>query len=483
MSAAPAGAHGPARRGAGPRRRFLACAAVVVALTASAVPFSRHPLGTAASFLPALLAVVACFDLMSVYLIVGEFRDSGDRRVLTMSCAYMWSLVTMAAYAAAFPGVLSQHPPLAVTASMAPWFYITWHGGFPVMLGLAWTRWPARWAVSTPIGQRRREAIRTITATAVAACGVVTLLAVFAHRLPVLIHGVDTTAMTRLTGPVTVPLTLLSLVATFRGTRGRTGPEQWSAMVVLVCLSDLTLTYTAGHRYSVGWYAGRTTTLVASGVVLAATISALRRAKSQAQHESRIDGLTGLANRASAHRDLQLLIDGARRAGTPLSVIAFDIDLFKQVNDRHGHGAGDRVLAGIGHGLPTWLRTNDIVARVGGEEFLVVLPNTSEADACVVAEKLRQRVASSGAAQQHQRVTVSLGVAGLDRDSEDLDSLLRRADVALYVAKQQGRNRTCLADNVPLPAAADVLNPTPVGQSAQALITARADATNTTGSV
>jgi diguanylate cyclase (GGDEF)-like protein len=416
--------------------------------------------GPAASFLPALLAVVACFDVMSVYLVVGEFRDSGDRRVLMMSCAYMWSLVTMAAYAAAFPDVLSSHPPLALTPSMAPWFYICWHGGFPVLLGLAWARWPSRWVGPTPAGRRKREAVLTITATAVAASAVVTLLAVSASTLPTLIHGVDTGEMTRLTGPVTVPLTVLSVVTTYRNTRDRTGPERWAAMVILVCLSDLILTYTAGYRYSAGWYAGRTMTLIASGVILVATISALRRAKEQAQENSRTDGLTGLANRTSAHRDLQMLIDGARRTHAPLSVVTFDIDLFKQVNDRHGHGAGDRVLAGIGHGLKTWLRVNDIVARVGGEEFLVVLVGTSAPDARMVAEKLRQLVADSGAARHHQPVTISLGVATLQQ-GETLDSLLRRSDLALYTAKRQGRNQTCTAEDVTLPPTADLLSPAP----------------------
>ncbi len=215
--------------------------------------------------------------------------------------------------------------------------------------------------------------------------------------------------------------------------------------MVLVCLSDLVLTYAARHRFSLGWYAGRSLTLVASGVVLLATVGALRRSRSQAQRDALVDGLTGLANRRSAHRDLQLLIDFSRRAGAPLSVISFDIDLFKQVNDQAGHQAGDEVLARIGEALPGWLRVADVVARVGGEEFLVLLPNTDAAGAQLAAEKIRRGVESMTWDDVVTPVTVSLGVAAVEDASEDLNSVLRRVDAALYDAKRRGRNRTALA--------------------------------------
>ncbi|GAC1439904.1 MAG: hypothetical protein NVSMB55_02750 [Mycobacteriales bacterium] len=427
-------------------RRPLALAAVIAAaFTAALAPFGAHPLSPTVSFLPAMLAIVACFDAMSVYLLLGEFRDGGDRRVLMMSWAYVWSLVTMLGYALAFPDVVSTHPPLALTASMAPWFYLAWHVGFPLLLGIAWAPWQARWTTPAPPRRRRQQANLAAALATVVSVLAVLVLALCAHALPVLIVGIDTSRMTDLTAPVALPLTVLALVSAYRGTRLRTGPERWAAIVVLVCLSDLVLTYAARHRYSLGWYAGRTLTLVASGVVLFAAVAALRRAKAQAQSDALIDSLTGLANRRSAHRDLQLLISFCRGAGTPLSAITLDIDLFKQVNDEHGHEAGDQVLAGIGTALLGWVRASDVVARIGGEEFLVVLPNTAVEGARVAAEKIRRGIQSLSWPDLDREVTVSLGVGCLGGPTDDAFGLLRRIDAALYAAKHLGRNRTVLA--------------------------------------
>ena len=331
-------------------------AILLLCVTAALLPLATHPLGPKPSFLPAMLAIVACFDVMSVYLLVGEYRDTGNRRILAMSWCYVWSLVVMSGYTLAFPGVISAEPPLALTPSMAPWFYIAWHGGFPAFLGLAWAPWPGRLAAITPTPQRRRQALLSIAVVTGCSAAVVTVMTLLAHQLPVVIQGVDTSRMTRLTAPVTLPLTLLALVLARRGTRSRLGPERWTVVVILVCFCDLVLTYAARHRYSLGWYAGRTLTMVAAALDPLAMLATLRRAKSQAEHEAMVDPLTGLANRRSVDRDITLLIDFSRLTGAPLSAIAFDIDHFKAVNDRYGHAVGDAVLAGLGRQLPGWLR-------------------------------------------------------------------------------------------------------------------------------
>jgi diguanylate cyclase (GGDEF)-like protein len=430
----------------------LACLVV----TALVLPFVHHQLGPAASFLPALLAVVAVVDVLSVFLLVGEFHDSGDRRVLVMSCAYVWSLGAMLAYACAFPGVVAASPPLARTASMAPWFYVLWHGSFPILLGAAWAPWPARWTGPVAASARRRSWLLAVFAAAACSAAVVTAMTLSARSLPVLIHGVDTSAMTRLTAPVTLPLTLVALALAWRGTRDVRGPERWAPVVVQVCLADLVLTYTARTRYSVGWYAGRTLTLAAAAVVVLATIHALRRAKSQAQLDALLDPLTGLANRRSADQALTILLAGAYRSGTPLSVLALDIDHFKRVNDEHGHAAGDAVLRGIGAYLCSQVRRSDLAARVGGEELLLVLPGSDQEEALALAERIRRDVAHLPLPVQ---VTLSTGVATSHPMDHSADELLARADGALYEAKRQGRDRvvvascspTTVASRVPVP--------------------------------
>jgi two-component system, cell cycle response regulator len=157
------------------------------------------------------------------------------------------------------------------------------------------------------------------------------------------------------------------------------------------------------------------------------------------------DTLTGLANRRYILTQLGAQVSGARRHERPLSVAIIDIDHFKAVNDTHGHAAGDRVLVAVATALAGHLRAEDQLGRLGGEEFLAVLPDTDAAAAGRVAEKLRCEVANAGVQHDKLRlgVTVSIGVATWA--GEPPEQLLRRADVALYGAKAAGRDRALSA--------------------------------------
>lgn len=168
-----------------------------------------------------------------------------------------------------------------------------------------------------------------------------------------------------------------------------------------------------------------------------------------ARHDSLRDALTGLANRRSAEARLGMLIAQARRRDEPLSVVTLDLDHFKRVNDTWGHACGDLVLAATGAVLLAEIRSSDVAARFGGEEFLMVLPFTNEAYALHVAERVRERIAhmSVDSPDGPIRVTASLGIATLGPD-ESMESMLERADAALYRAKREGRNR-CVASEAP----------------------------------
>lgn len=444
------------------RRTPLIVGCLVVAMTLALLPFGGLRGGASTSFVPAMLAIVLCFDVLSVYLLVGDFRDSGEPRVLVMAAAYSWSLVLMGAYALAFPGVLP-HPPLAVTPSVAPWLYIGWHAGFPVLLGVAWAPWPPRFGMPIiEIGRHRAVVLvlASITALAGGACAAAVL---DARGLPVLIHGLDTSRMATLTAPIVVPLVILAVVATARGCWHRTGPERWSAIAVLVCLCDLALTYTSHFRYSLGWYAGRTMTLAAAGVLLIAMLADVRSAKARATHNAAHDELTGLYNRRSVHDQLAQLASRSRRSGAPLSVLLIDLDLFKRVNDSLGHDVGDTVLRTVAANMHATVRRGDVVARVGGEEFLVVLPDTGLDQAHVVAEKLRatlREVTLPGVSA----VTASMGVTTLF-DGDTVPVMLRRADQAMYRAKAGGRDRVIYADRaepwIPSPGGTVAIAPIP----------------------
>ncbi len=160
------------------------------------------------------------------------------------------------------------------------------------------------------------------------------------------------------------------------------------------------------------------------------------------------DALTGLYNRRRFHDVLGKEFERSKRYATTVSVIMLDIDHFKKINDTFGHQAGDAVLKVIAELLLKSIREVDTAARYGGEEFVVVLPSTEKKDACVVAERMRQKVEAYRFADLNgSSVTVSIGVSGMpDEDILTEEKLIRCADYALYRAKEAGRNRIEIAD-------------------------------------
>lgn len=187
-------------------------------------------------------------------------------------------------------------------------------------------------------------------------------------------------------------------------------------------------------------------TAIALGSLLLALLAMLvmrQFARTRSLHAlASTDPLTGVANRRHIERFAAQAVIRARSRGEPLVVLTFDVDHFKQVNDAHGHLVGDRVLMRLTHACQGVLRHFDLLGRVGGEEFLVVLPNTRLDQALPIAQRLRGASSSIDLADipGQAPVTISLGLAELAPD-EDLTALLVRADRALYRAKSAGRNR------------------------------------------
>ncbi|ANK72072.1 MULTISPECIES: PleD family two-component system response regulator [Ensifer] len=161
------------------------------------------------------------------------------------------------------------------------------------------------------------------------------------------------------------------------------------------------------------------------------------------------DGLTGLHNRRYFDTHLKLLMDRAAARGRPLSICMTDIDRFKQVNDTYGHDVGDEVLREFANRIRTTVRGADLACRFGGEEFIVVMPDTSAEMAAGVAERLRTIIESLPFAIPQAdgplKVTASMGIATLRPGSDTAEALLKRADMALYQAKHEGRNRVVAA--------------------------------------
>jgi diguanylate cyclase (GGDEF)-like protein len=154
------------------------------------------------------------------------------------------------------------------------------------------------------------------------------------------------------------------------------------------------------------------------------------------------DSLTGLYNRKHFMEFAVILLERARRAKTPCSILMFDLDHFKEINDTYGHPAGDETLRSVGATVKDVIRSYDVIGRYGGEEFIVFMDGATLEVASSRADYIRGRVASLDIrhADIDIRVTCSIGVAATPDGSEDLPSLIERADAALYRAKRDGRN-------------------------------------------
>lgn len=174
---------------------------------------------------------------------------------------------------------------------------------------------------------------------------------------------------------------------------------------------------------------------------------ALERAMREAEALARTDPLTGLKNRRAFFDMARLVHDAAMRYGHRYSVIMVDLDHFKKINDTHGHSVGDRALKAIAETLCGIVRAADVAGRIGGEEFAVVLPETSGQNVVTLAERLRVRISAitvpSG--KGALSVTVSIGIADSADGDASVEDVMTRADAALYRAKAEGRNRVAVA--------------------------------------
>ena len=201
----------------------------------------------------------------------------------------------------------------------------------------------------------------------------------------------------------------------------------------------------------------RTTEVHRANAEMAIANEKLGEANEQLNRLATTDELTGLFNRREAMARLKDLWSAVERRGAPLSCILMDIDRFKIFNDTHGHGVGDIVLKETAAAMSATTRSHEWVCRIGGEEFLVVCPDSARDQAVVAAERLRKAVEAHTVRTDDLElgVTISAGVAERTPAMTRPDDLLRAADDALYDAKRRGRNRVCLAGKNKLAEATD----------------------------
>ncbi|CAN5382971.1 diguanylate cyclase [soil metagenome] len=176
----------------------------------------------------------------------------------------------------------------------------------------------------------------------------------------------------------------------------------------------------------------------------------LKRKNKNLRRKSLIDPLIGTWNRGAIMRILAVEATRCDKLGVPLSLIVADLDFFKKINDTYGHPAGDTVLVKVASRLRSCIRSQEALGRYGGEEFLIVLPGSSQATAMAVGERMRLAVANEPAVINDAQIglTISLGIASTDLfPAATIDELISRADIALYAAKDSGRN--CVVQATP----------------------------------
>jgi diguanylate cyclase (GGDEF)-like protein len=210
----------------------------------------------------------------------------------------------------------------------------------------------------------------------------------------------------------------------------------------LVSGSEIVGTLLVAHANRIS---GRERAALRDAARRAAPILASQRELALVEERSVTDALTGLPNRRAAEETIRRMVAQAGRSLSPLGVVLLDLDRFRVLNDLHGHTHGDKALAAVGRLLSATVRASDFAARFGGEEFVLLLPETDRQGAMELAEKIRRQIERTELVQTGP-ITASFGVASLPEDAVAPDELVRKADRALYMAKAQGRNRVESAD-------------------------------------
>ena len=190
------------------------------------------------------------------------------------------------------------------------------------------------------------------------------------------------------------------------------------------------------------------TIVCATGILLSFLWMTAERLQRDLEIQARLDGLTGLLNRRALEQEFAREAERSDRSKEALALVLLDLDHFKFVNDLYGHHAGDLLLCEVARILQQTLRRMDLVARIGGEEFVALLPQTGKTEADRIAERLRQEIQVSQVpfGRSQISVTASIGVAIWHGDGDEWESLLQRADAGMYLAKGAGRNRVeCIA--------------------------------------
>ncbi len=385
-----------------------------------------------------LLVRTACIAIalaLALSALMGFFT-SRDRDFLF----YILSSVLLVVWQAVLSGLSGYPEPWLPVGRAVPWWMVAASAlSIVVMSRVSW-----RLCGGLQLWPRSRHWMR----------GFVSVLVMLVLVMPLL--SWDTLAWVAMALDVAfLLLCVLALVAGLRASRrgDRQALDGVLALVpfVLMALADLAGSHVLVRfrveaiQLSATWF------LMMYAYSLNRRLGNLRQQRDEMRHLADTDALTGLPNRRAGLRQLEQHMAHARKQGLPLSIGFLDIDLFKQINDHYGHDVGDEVLVAVARTLVAGVRERDGVIRMGGEEFLILLPGIGADAALPRLQQLREKLRQVAMELKHDglRITASIGLAEMQPAEHDVAALLRRADGAMYLAKQGGRDQVVVAERGP----------------------------------
>lgn len=426
----------------GHRRAAALTAAVLALIGLVAAPFASTPLPVLPSLLPILVGAALAAHLVTAALLFGQAYVLNRGGPACLGAAYLFSAAITVPYILTLPGVTAN--VLAGTAWSGSWENAAWlwtvgQVGFAALVA---------WYALRPA----RDGTPQLRGTAIGVVAAAVALALLLPGAKSLVEGAGLGWLASALAELGVTLSSLVALIFLARRLPRCSPvDLWLCIALLAAVVDGALTVLGGARFSLGWYVGRSASLLGVITVLQAVLFEITALYRRTVVLAEADALTGLANRRGFDRVLAQEWLRAQREQTPIALVIIDVDYFKRFNDRYGHPAGDLCLRQVAALLAgAARRPADLATRLGGEEFALLLPGTDAAGAAHLAWELRAALIALGIPHADGLgggVTLSAGVAAQYPAPVDYGTaaLIEAADRALYRAKSEGRDRVAVA--------------------------------------